>query len=304
MRYLLLLSLSAASLPAQWSDTIVWTGTIERSGTASIPAGYRVTSGANATGIELVTTTENGERVARATDVRFNNVTLTLRVPLPASEGDAACALEAMPSVGYRGPCILASGDTAATMTMAPPMVGLLIPEHEIALARDAAPPNVASNATVFGLTPRGFVELARGTNGFVCFIERSTPTNAWPICHTRPAGEALARVEQLRASLRAAGLPEPAIIDSIDARFKNGKLRPPPAGSLSYMLSNYAWTVTASGKRVFLGPHLHVYEPFQSSADLGIDTTSAKVLPMRVEREHAGDASVIIPIKVLPKSN
>src|SRR5437879_5380614 len=44
----------------------------------------------------------------------------------------------------------------------------------EVALARTAAPRHVSDSATVLVLTRNGFVEAARGTNGFPCLVLRS----------------------------------------------------------------------------------------------------------------------------------
>src|SRR5471030_1444388 len=41
----------------------------------------------------------------------------------------------------------------------------------EVALARTAAPPDISEKATVLALTPKGYVEAARGTNGFTCVV-------------------------------------------------------------------------------------------------------------------------------------
>jgi hypothetical protein len=44
----------------------------------------------------------------------------------------------------------------------------------EIALARTAAPTSISADATVLVLGRRGYEEAVKGSNGFVCFIERS----------------------------------------------------------------------------------------------------------------------------------
>src|SRR5450755_221562 len=44
----------------------------------------------------------------------------------------------------------------------------------EIALARSAAPPSISSDATVLVLNRQGYETAVEGTNGFVCFIQRS----------------------------------------------------------------------------------------------------------------------------------
>ena len=46
--------------------------------------------------------------------------------------------------------------------------------EAEIALARTAAPPSISAAADVLVLRRRGYESAVKGTNGFVCFVERS----------------------------------------------------------------------------------------------------------------------------------
>src|ERR1041385_8069378 len=49
---------------------------------------------------------------------------------------------------------------------------------EEIALARSAAPPSIANKATILVLTRRGYETAAKGTNGFVCAVERAWMSN------------------------------------------------------------------------------------------------------------------------------
>src|SRR5580658_8642648 len=44
----------------------------------------------------------------------------------------------------------------------------------EIALARSAAPPSIANDAEVMVLDRQGYKTAVKGTNGFVCLVERS----------------------------------------------------------------------------------------------------------------------------------
>ena len=55
---------------------------------------------------------------------------------------------------------------------LAPYMIGDRA--SEVALARSAAPKHVSDSATVLVLTRTGYVEAARGTNGFTCLVIRS----------------------------------------------------------------------------------------------------------------------------------
>ena len=45
---------------------------------------------------------------------------------------------------------------------------------EEIALARSAAVPSIADNAGVMVLGPHGYETAVKGTNGFVCIVERA----------------------------------------------------------------------------------------------------------------------------------
>ena len=45
---------------------------------------------------------------------------------------------------------------------------------REIALARSAAPARVSRDATLLVLRRTGYVEVQKGTNGFVCLVLRS----------------------------------------------------------------------------------------------------------------------------------
>ncbi|MGZ3506756.1 MAG: hypothetical protein ACXVAW_19740 [Vulcanimicrobiaceae bacterium] len=58
----------------------------------------------------------------------------------------------------------------------APDITPYLIADRaaEVALARTAAPSAISENATVLVLTPKGYTEAARGTNGFTCLVMRS----------------------------------------------------------------------------------------------------------------------------------
>ena len=57
--------------------------------------------------------------------------------------------------------------------SMAPLDQYLMDRDAEIALARSAAPPSIAKDATVIVLGRQGFETAVKGTNGFVCDVNR-----------------------------------------------------------------------------------------------------------------------------------
>src|SRR5271163_1544646 len=62
---------------------------------------------------------------------------------------------------------------------MAPLEQYLMERNAEIALARSAAPPSISKDAEVLVLGRRGYESAAKGTNGFVCIVERSWTANS-----------------------------------------------------------------------------------------------------------------------------
>jgi hypothetical protein len=211
----------------------------------------------------------------------------------------AECTVAAVPAAGYKGSCVRAQGDSLE-LTMVPPVPGLLLPDHEFYLARDAALPTLTADASVYVLGTSGYWEAARGTNGYTCFIKRPRAQDLWPICHSSASADALLSVEKYRAALRAAGVTENAIGDSVQAGYKRGRFATPYPGAMAYMLSQYAWTQTANGAQVFIGPHLHFYTPYLTNGRIGIDfSTGLPVIPIRVENEGEPDASVIVGVRV-----
>src|ERR1700690_952425 len=71
--------------------------------------------------------------------------------------------------------CALAQAAKAPYPVMAP-LDQYLIPNEnaEIALARSAAPASISNAAEVMVLRRDGYATAAKGSNGFVCIIERS----------------------------------------------------------------------------------------------------------------------------------
>src|SRR5580658_2143897 len=83
--------------------------------------------------------------------------------------------------------------------TMAPQDQYMMDRAAEIALAKSAAPPSIADKATVLVLTRHGYETALKGSNGFVCAVERGwmaqydfpefwNPQLRGPLCFNPPA--------------------------------------------------------------------------------------------------------------------
>ena len=120
----------------------------------------------------------------------------------------------------------------------------------EVALARSAAPKNVSDSASVLVLTPSGFVEAARGTNGFTCLVLRSfsgslddptfwSPKVRAPNCFNPPAVKTVVPEITKRAEWIMAGVSRTEIVARTKRAFATHEFPLPAAGSMTYMLSH-----------------------------------------------------------------
>lgn len=286
-----------ASLGGQQPSMSTWSGVMQTHD-ATRQLAYNVPTTTNAGRFEIigVGAAQRGAGII-ATDVRFDGVSVRFHT---TSSSIADCTLTAIPALGYKGSCTRVSGDSIE-LTLVPPVPGMLLPDHEVLLARDAALPSLARDASVYVLGPSGYREAEHGTNGYTCFIKRPRRQDVWPICHSSVSAEALLKAEQFRVALRTAGVTDTAISDSVQAAYRTGRLQTPPAGSMAYMLSRYAWTADAkTGKPEFIGPHLHFYTPGLTNAGIGVDFTKGlPAIGIRVENEGSLDASTIVAVRV-----
>jgi hypothetical protein len=125
--------------------------------------------------------------------------------------------------------------------------------EDEIALARSAAPPSVSANAEVLVLGSRGYETAVKGTNGFVCFVERSwaagfddpefwNPKLRGPNCFNPPAVHSVLPQYLKRTEWVLTGATRQQLTDKARAAFASKQFGSPDAGSFSFMLSKQGY--------------------------------------------------------------
>jgi hypothetical protein len=148
----------------------------------------------------------------------------------------------------------------------------LLPRDREIALARSAAPSAVSRDATVMVLTDRGFEVGARGTNGVTCVVNRSHPQSLEPHCFDPEASATILPIELRRTELLREGKSAEEIDREIAAGLLSGKYRLPRRPAMSYMMSREQVLYSDDGRNVGRWqPHLMIYYPHLTSADLGL---------------------------------
>jgi hypothetical protein len=148
--------------------------------------------------------------------------------------------------------------------------------ETEIALARTAAPPSVSAEAEILVLGSRGYETAIKGTNGFVCFVERSwsagfgdpefwNPKLRAPNCFNPPAVHSVLPQYMKRTEWVMAGDTRQQVIDKARAAYANHQFGPPDAGSISLMLSKNGYLSDAAAGPWL--PHVMFFVPTGQAA-------------------------------------
>lgn len=161
----------------------------------------------------------------------------------------------------------------------------LLPREREIALARSAAPPSVSRDASVMVLTQRGFELAVRGTSGVTCVVNRSHPQSLEPHCFDAEGSATILPMELRRTELLREGKSAGEIEREIAAGLLGGKYRLPRRPAMSYMMSPEQVLYSDEGRNVGRWqPHIMIYYPHLTSADLGLGGEPSTAAAMVVD--------------------
>ena len=159
-----------------------------------------------------------------------------------------------------------AKTENASYPTMAP-LTNYLIQngKSEIALARSAAPKAISDKAEVMVLGSGGYATAVKGTNGFLCIVERAwgaatddpdfwNPKVRAPICFNPQAASSFLPIYLMRTKLVLAGKSRAEIVETTASALDKKELPTLEPGAMCYMLSK-AQYLNDRGKRWH--PHL-----------------------------------------------
>nr|WP_082878949.1 hypothetical protein [Luteibacter rhizovicinus] len=193
---------------------------------------------------------------------------------------------------------------------MAPIDAYLLDRATEISLARSAAPPAIAKDATVLVLTRTGYETAFKGTNGFVCYVGRGFGgAPDWPerwdtkiraaACDNPPAVPTMTALLKLRTALTLAGKSDGQIMDRIKAALRTGEIPRLAAGALCYMMSKNAY-LSAQGEHNMA--HVMFYVPTKDGTTWGANLPGSPVVGGNywyLLPGHEADIATLPPISV-----
>jgi hypothetical protein len=172
--------------------------------------------------------------------------------------------------------------------SMAPVEQYLMADEQaEIALARTAAPVSISEQADVMVLRKDGYQEAAKGSNGFLCIVERgwgaaTTEPEFWnpkvraPICFNPTAAKSFVPIYLLKTKLALGGKLKEEIARAVEAAFREGKLPELEAGSMCYMLSKQQYL---NDRGVHWHPHLMFFVKGDAAKSWGADLPGSPVI-------------------------
>jgi hypothetical protein len=171
------------------------------------------------------------------------------------------------------------------------PLNQYLIPDEksEIALARSAAPASISDGAEVMVLTRTGYKTAAKGTNGFLCMVERSwgaatdhpefwNPKVRAPHCFNPSAARTFLPIYLMKTKLVLAGKSKTEIVQTIASALDNGKKELPALepGGMCYMMSKQQYL---NDEGIHWHPHLMFFIPGDAAKSWGADLPGSPVL-------------------------
>jgi len=169
------------------------------------------------------------------------------------------------------------------------PVDQYLMPDKnsEIALARTAAPPSISGDAEVMVLTRDGFTTAVKGSNGFMCLVERAwgastdfpefwNPKVRSPICFNPAAARSFAPIFLMKTKLVLAGKSKAEIVAATAAAMQKKELPALETGAMSYMLSKQQYLNDGATN---WHPHVMFYIPGDAAKSWGANLEGSPVI-------------------------
>jgi hypothetical protein len=184
--------------------------------------------------------------------------------------------------------CPRAQVEKAPYPAMAPLDQYLIADEKaEIALARSAAPASVSDGAEVMVLKRSGYTTALKGSNGFVCLVERSwanttndpqfwNPKVRAPHCFNAAAASTFLPFFLMKSKLVLAGKSQAEIAAAMASALEKKELPPLAPGTVVYMMSKQQY-LNDGGKSWH--PHVMFYVSGDAEKSWGANLPGSPVM-------------------------
>ncbi len=176
----------------------------------------------------------------------------------------------------------------------------------EIALARSAAPASISDAAEVMVLGPKGYTTAVKGTNDFLCIVERSwgaatdapefwNPKIRAPHCFNQAAARTFAPIFLMKTKLVLAGKSKAEIAAAIASALDDKDKKELPAlepGAMCYMMSKQQYL---NDEGMNWHPHLMFFVPGDAAKSWGADLPGSPVIAANDPEERATIMMVVV---------
>jgi hypothetical protein len=181
-----------------------------------------------------------------------------------------------------------AQAEKAPYPAMAPVDEYLIADQNsEIALARSAAPASISGEAEVMVLARTGFTTAVRGTNGFLCIVERSwgaatddpefwNPKVRSPICFNPPAARTFVPIFLMKTKLTLAGKSKTEIATATASALDKKELPALEPGAMCYMMSKQQYL---NDRGMSWHPHLMFLVSGDAAKSWGADLPGSPIM-------------------------
>jgi hypothetical protein len=213
----------------------------------------------------------------------------TMRVPEGLMRKSKIIVLAFLVPVVILGATLQAQAQTGNPYPAMAPLDGYLMPDQnsEIALARSAAPASISDGAEVMVLGPKGFTTAVKGTNGFLCLVERSwgavtdfpefwNPKIRAPICFNPQAASTFAPIFLMKTKQVLAGKSKAEILQATASALDKKELPALEPGSMCYMLSKQQYLNDGATN---WHPHVMFYVSGDAAKSSGADLPGSPVM-------------------------
>ncbi len=197
-----------------------------------------------------------------------------------------------------------AQAEKASYPAMAP-LDQYLIPDRdsEVALARSAAPASVSDGAEVMVLGPQGYTTAVKGTNGFLCIVERSWGAatdnpNFWnpkvraPHCFNPAAASTFLPIFLMKTKLVLAGKSKAEIVEATASALDKKELPALEPGAMCYMMSKQQYL---NDDATNWHPHLMFFVPGDAARSWGANLPGSPVIAALDPQERATIFMVVV---------
>ena len=190
-----------------------------------------------------------------------------------------------------------AQAEKAAYPAMAPVDAYLIADQNaEIALARTAAPKSISDGAEVMVLGRKGFTTAVKGTNGFLCLVERGwgagtdepefwNPKVRAPICFNAAAARSFVPIFLMKTRLVLEGKSKAEIVVATASALDKKELPALEPGSMCYMLSKQQY-LNYRGKSWH--PHLMIFAAGDVAKSWGANEPGSPIIAANDPEERA----------------